>query len=425
MTLPAFHSPPLTRAPRPAADPTPPSHWLTAERITVYSWMIVAIFGVAMIAWIALALPGLVDLRGKPLGYDFIAFWSAAKLTLAGHPALVFDEAALSAVQHAAAAFRPDIVFPWHYPPPFLLAVLPLGFLPYPAALALFVLATAALYAALARCVLSDRRAWIVTAATPAALINLLDGQNAFLTVALAGFALLWLDRRPWLAGVLIGLAALKPHLAVLFPLALLAEGRWRSLAAAAATGVALAGASLAVFGWETLAAFLHHLPLTQDMAASGAVPWGTMPSAYVFALSLGVSTTAANVLQGLVALFAAVCVWRAWRRRSAPFEAKAAVLLTASLLVSPYLFYYDLLWAALAVAFLVRLGLRDGFGRGERDILFFAWLAPVLMVPLHWATGIQPGFPAIFALLLLASAKAAPLAVADHTRWCGAPASR
>src|SRR5204863_3126413 len=122
------------------------------------------------------------------------------------------------------------------YPPTFLLAVTPLGLLPYPAALAAFVPGTAALWAALVRRILPDRRAWIVAAAAPAGLITLLDGQNALLTGALAGFALLWLDRRPILAGVLIGLLAIKPHLAVLFPLALLAEARWRTIAAAAAT---------------------------------------------------------------------------------------------------------------------------------------------------------------------------------------------
>ena len=411
----------LPSAPAFAGLREPGRHWLTAERLRVYSWMIVAIFGAVAAVWVMLSLPRLVDPRGKPIGYDFLAYWSAAKLALAGHPASVFDDAALSAAQHAAIAFRPDISFPWHYPPPFLLAVLPLGLLPYPAALAAFVIGTAALYGALIRRTVPDPRFWTVAAATPAALINLLDGQNAFLTVALAGFALLWLDRRPWLAGVLVGLVALKPHLAVLFPLALLAEGRGRSLAAAALTAILMGAASLVVFGWDTYAAFFAHLPLTQGMADRGGVPWGTMPSAYVFALSLGTSLHAAAGLQVLVALFAALCAWRAWRRPGAPFETRAAVLLTGSLLVSPYLFYYDLLWAALAVCWLALLGLREGFGRVDREVLLLAWLAPVLMVPTQWATGVQIGFPVVLALLMLAIGKAAPLTAAERKQWHGA----
>jgi hypothetical protein len=84
--------------------------------------------------------------------------------------------------------------------------------------------------------------------------------------------------------------------------------------------------------------------------------------------------------------------VWRAWRSQTAPFEAKAAVLCAGTLLVSPYLFTYDLTWAALALAFLAILGIRDGFFRGERDMLFAAWLAPLAFVPLYFLTGVQTG---------------------------------
>lgn len=395
-------------------------HWLDAQRIRVYSWMIVVIFAVVYVVWLVLSLPALVDPRGKPFGYDFMAYWSAARLALAGRPEGAYDENLIGAVQHLAAPSAPGIVFPWHYPPTFLLPVTPLGLLPYAAALALFVLGTAALWALLARRVLPDRRMWIVWVAAPAGLINLLDGQNAFLTAALAGFALLWLDRRPIAAGVLIGLLAIKPHLAVLFPLALIAAGHWRSIVAAAITVAAVALASLAAFGWATWAAFLHHLPVSEAMETAGAVPWGTMQSPYVFALALGLPVAAAAGLQAAVALFAALCVWRAWRHKEAPFEARAATLLAGSLLVSPYLFYYDLLWAALAVAWLALLGLRTGFARGEREILLFAWLAPAVMPSAFALLPLQLGFPAVLLLLLVAVRRAtgrAPL-----RRLAGAP---
>src|SRR5437016_5440043 len=154
-------------------------HWLNAERVRVYSWMVVAIFAVIFILWVGLSLPDLVDPRGKPFGYDFMAYWSAARLALAGRPEAVFDESAIAAVQHAAVPSLPGIVFPWHYPPIFLLPVAPLGLLPYAASLALFVVVMAALWALLVRRILPDKRGWIVAAAAPAGLIGLLDGQNA------------------------------------------------------------------------------------------------------------------------------------------------------------------------------------------------------------------------------------------------------
>ena len=117
------------------------------------------------------------------------------------------------------------MVFAWHYPPTFLLAVLPFGLLAYPAALAAFTSAEPALwYGAWCAGSRADRRALDRRAAAPAGLINLLDGQNGFLTASLAGFALLCCAA-PGLAGVLIGLVAIKPHLAVLFPLALWPNG--------------------------------------------------------------------------------------------------------------------------------------------------------------------------------------------------------
>ena len=384
-----------------------PPHWLDEERVRVYSWMLVTIFVVVFIVWFGMSLPGLVDPRGKPIGYDFMAFWSAAQLALAGRPEAAFDGPTIAAVQHEIVAFLPNIWFPWHYPPIFLLVAVPLGLLPYSAALAIFVLGSAVLWAALVRQILPDPRAWIVAAATPAGLITLVDGQNAFLTAGLAGFALLWLDRRPVAAGVLVGLLAVKPHLAVLFPLALLAEGRWRSIVVAALTVLALSLASLALFGWASWAAFFHHLAVSEAMADQGAVPWGTMPSAMVFALSLGVPVRVADLAQGLVALFAAGCVWRTWRNPEAEFEAKAATLAAGSLLVSPYLFYYDLTWAALAIAWLAVLGLRRGFHKGEREILLLAWLAPLLRPPIWGVTNLQIGFPAILLLLIVAVRRA------------------
>jgi hypothetical protein len=382
----------------PACDIAP-----IGERMFVYSALGLTIFLIAFAAWTALSLPGLIDPRGKPVGYDFMAFWSAARLALEGRPEAVFDWEAIEAIHRSAVPGLAGILFPWYYPPTFLLAVLPLGLVSYPVALAGFLLTTVGLWAALVRRITADPRAWVVIAAMPAALFNLLDGQNGFLTTGLAGFALLLLDKRPWFAGVLIGSLAIKPHLAVLFPLALMASGRWRSFGAAALTVAFIVAASLMAFGWDTAAAFLAYLPRMRAIADNGWVPWGLMPSAYVFALSLGVPTWGAATLQAAVLCFAALCVWRAWRCPTAPFEARAAVLLSASLMVSPYLFSYDLMWAGLAVIWLSRLAGRSGFLPWEWVILLAAWIAPLLMAPLHWLAHVQIGVPVLLLLLVLA----------------------
>lgn len=392
----------------PAVDPA--QHWLTEQRLRVYPLLILAIVGAVAGVWIARALPTLVDARGKPVGYDFITFWSAARLALDGRPAAVFDATAIGAAQHVAVPALGDMLFLWHYPPTYLLLVLPLGLLAYPAALIAFIGATVALWAGLIRTLFRDPRAWLVAAATPAGLINLLDGQNGFLTAGLAGFALVQLDRRPRLAGILIGGLAIKPHLAALFPLALVASRRWQTLLSAAVTAILFTAVSTAAFGMPTMIAFLRDLPSLRDIVDRAGLPWSQMPSPYVLLLSLNAAPAAAALVQGAAALGAAIGVWRAWRNRGAPFEAKAAVLFAGSLLVSPYLFTYDLTWLEVAIGFMAILGMRDGFRRGERNMLFAAWLAPLAFVPIYGFLGVQLGCAVVVIVLAAALRRAGPI---------------
>src|SRR5437762_11715772 len=86
-------------------------HWLNAERVRVYSWMTVVIFAVVFIVWVGWSLPDLVDPRGKPIGYDFMAFWSAARLALAGRPEAAFDGPTIAAILHATVPILANIRF--------------------------------------------------------------------------------------------------------------------------------------------------------------------------------------------------------------------------------------------------------------------------------------------------------------------------
>jgi hypothetical protein len=382
------------------------SHWLTEQRVRVYSCIVLSIFLAAYIGLTALSLPGFVDPRGKPVGYDFIAFWSAARLAVEGRPEAAFDWATIAAAHHEAVPAIGDKVFLWHYPPTFLLLILPLGLLAYPAALVAFAGSTAALWAGLIRALFHDKRAWLVAAAAPAGLMNLIDGQNGFLTAGFAGLAMVQLERRPRLAGMLIGMLAIKPHLAVLFPLALVASRRWQALVSAAVTAVGFTALAVAAFGLPTTSAFLRDLTQLGDIVDRAGLPWGQMPSPYVLMLSLHAARLAAAV-QTLAALGAAICVWLAWRNEHASFEAKAAALFASSMLVSPYLFIYDLTWDAVAIAFLAILGLRGGFLRGEREVLVAAWVAPLALYPLYWLTGLQLGCAVLVMLLVAAMRRA------------------
>ena len=112
--------------------------------------------------------------------------------------------------------------------------------------------------------------------------INLGHGHNGFLTAALIGAALVSLDRRPLLAGVLIGLIAYKPQLGILFPLVLAATGRWRSFAAAAATIAALALITTLAFGVSVWDAFLASTHFTRIIVLeAGETGWHKIQSVF------------------------------------------------------------------------------------------------------------------------------------------------
>ena len=69
-------------------------------------------------------------------------------------------------------------------------------------------------------------------------------------------------------------------------------------------------------------------------------------------------------------------------------YEIKAAALAVAALLATPYLYVYDLVALAVPMAFLVRIGLRDGFLRYEIGALILASLLVFVVPFIHVPTG-------------------------------------
>ena len=55
--------------------------WLTAARARTYGWLLLGVSFAVAAAWAVSARGGL-DPTGKPLGTDFMSFWSASQLAL-------------------------------------------------------------------------------------------------------------------------------------------------------------------------------------------------------------------------------------------------------------------------------------------------------------------------------------------------------
>ena len=351
--------------------------WLDHRRLDRYPKLFCAIFAIAAVVWLAMG-DGLLDPKGKPIGTDFVAFFSASTLALEGKAAAVYDGSAIHAAERTAVDGDATGFFPWFYPPTFLMVVLPLALLPYGWALAAWLGTTLLGYLAVIRRIAPAPEALWLAVAFPAVLVNLGHGQNGFLTAALMGGALLVLDRRPFVAGALFAALAIKPQLAILVPVVLIAAGHWHALMAAAACVAASAGLAWALFGTDTVAAFLANAAIAREFLEGGAVGWHKLQSVFAAVRLMGGDLTISYAVQGIAAVAAVAATIWVWRQPTT-VAIKGAALVTATLLATPFYYDYDLVLLALPIAWLGWDGYRSGYHSWEKSMLAFAWIWPLI----------------------------------------------
>lgn len=375
--------------------------WLDRRTVRVAS-AVMAFGTLAMIGYLWAGSTGTLDGWGRPLGTDFSNVWTAGRMALEGRAAGIYDLAAHYRAQQAAHASDAVPFYSWHYPPPFLLVAAALATLPYLAALAVWQLSTlAAALAVVARCC-RDRDTWLVAAGAPVVTVCLTHGNNGFLTAALFGAGLLLMDKRPVLAGICFGLLSYKPQLGLVLPVALIAGGYWRTIAAAAATALALAAASRLAFGPEVWSAFLASTDQTRRIVLEEGGPgWQTIQSAFSAVRRLGGGVAPAYMAQAAVAACAIAATAFLWRSRAA-FELRAASLMIAALLATPYVLDYDMVLLGPALALLVTHGRAHGFARWEVTLVALGWFAPIATRQTMLAAGFPLGFLVMAALLAL-----------------------
>ncbi len=360
-----------------------------------------ALVALAILAAMASQLAGasgLVLANGQPLFGDFISFWSAGRAALDGHIDRIHDRQ-LIFTYHQAAAPGVRYLAWWNSPPTFLLMVTPLALLPYPAAAVVFLAAGAALFLFAARALLPDARALVFAATLPAAVFHLGTVQSGLLIAGVSGLALYWLDRRPARAGAMVSLLAIKPHLAIMWPLLLALSGRWRAFGAAALGTIAFAGLAALAFGPQSFLRFFDNLAAAQTIVGAQRLATPAYASLYGNLLDAGAPPVLAALLQGASAL-AAVAV-AAWAFRRGERESAGAALCAATLLISPYLFFYDFVLLAVGAALVGAP--RD---RLERVALVMAWGAG-LSLPLGYIASIPLGPIAAWLILLVAARRA------------------
>ncbi|MEA2952293.1 MAG: hypothetical protein QOJ96_1813 [Alphaproteobacteria bacterium] len=353
------------------------------------------------------------------VGRDFLNFWMYGRAAASAEPSLFYDPQAYNTVLFAMLGND----YPgqnWSYPPSLMLLAAPFGQLSYLTALSVWTVMGLLILIPVARRQLNDPRLLLALFFSPAAMFCLMSGQSSFITAAMLITIFIWLDRRPLLAGVLIGCLTLKPQLGLLFPIMLAASGRWRVFASASVTTMVIVAITTVLFGPQMWIDFvLKGLPVQNNMVLADpefvATPF--YPTIFMNVRGTGASYAVAMVVQLFFSAFAVAAVAWAFRcRKQADPHLLLALFLACSICASPYLLAYDVLPLTFAALLLLDRDKLDGPGRRLAQLVY--WL-PLLQIGLGMVHIPGPALvPACFAVYLLFRLEAMPAAVEAMSSW-------
>lgn len=291
---------------------------------------------------------------GRLLTFDFSPVWAAGHRVIAGEPLLVYDLAAHDAYQGALRGTEPPENLPFGYPPAALWLAVPLAWFAYPVAMVLYLALGFALFAALLCRITGD---WVTGAAMALAVggptATLWLGQNGFLTASAITAGLLLLRRHKLASGLCFGLLTLKPHLALLAFGALFLWREWRALAAAIGTVLVLCLLPTLVYGievWRAYAAIGQAIVTIVETHRE--LLLGQLMQSIYAALAPTTGTGIAMAVQIACAALALLVTAAIPAHRP---DERAAALIAATLLATPYSFTYDATMLVAGVAFLLR----------------------------------------------------------------------
>lgn len=247
------------------------------------------------------------DLRGVRFGtsfVDFDAFYLSGRMVWSGTIAKAYAMSTMFAAEMAEGGTTPHL--PWTYPPQYNLLTALLVLLPKGLAYLAFIGTSFMAYLYLLHRLAGPQVHRVVILTMPAMMISILIGQNGLLTGALIGaFALASLSGAR-IAGIPLGLMAIKPHLALGVGLWTLVSGSWRVTVIAAVTLLATLALTTLILGPGIWPAFLAGVHESGTLLASGFYQMTRMTSLYSTAITLGLPHAVAFGLQ--IALAIAAC---------------------------------------------------------------------------------------------------------------------
>jgi alpha-1,2-mannosyltransferase len=342
-------------------------------------------FGLYDFIYVIKYISQIPDAADPPFG-DFFGLWTFGRFAVRFPVAEIYDPALLQDFQMGLVPHLGGS-YPYPYPPIFLLVLVPLSLLAYVPAYLVWMSATFAFYLLVLSPTGYRKVAFWVCLLAPATLFCAAAGQNGFLSGALIIGSFRWLDRRPILAGILLGCLCYKPQFGLLIPVALIAAARWRVLLTAGLAAVGLAAASALAFGPRLWLAWWQAIPgnwsiLERNRAFVGHI----MPTVTANLGVLGIGDGWVRALQMVVTLSVVALVWVVFRRYRGRSEEMLGpplgALLIGTFLATPYAFIYDMpmVTAAVVVVAAHKMRTRRAWQKGELASLTAALLLPILM---------------------------------------------
>jgi hypothetical protein len=228
----------------------------------------------------------------------------------------------------------------------------------------------------------------------------LANGQNSFITAALLGGGLLLSERKPGIAGGLLGGLVYKPQLAIVLGPLWLFTRNWRALAGSIIAALALIGLSIAIWGADCWPAWQGSLRYGRYYMEQGAVGFYKSASLFSMARMWGATVPIAYAVQAAGAIAGIALIWTL---RAAPPLVRAAATCAAAAISTPYLLDYDMAVIGLGGAFLYAEARKHGFRSFERSAFAFIWIAPWISRPAAEYARLPLGVTSLLLLTLLA----------------------
>jgi alpha-1,2-mannosyltransferase len=381
---------------------------LTVRRLQAHGLLLALVLW-SIYAWV-LATPTLRDRNGLLKGTDFLHFYTLGSLALEHRGADLYSMQQQSELAQQKVPQAGHLLYVPLYGPQVSLLFAPLATLPYPTALALWLVFNTILYAICCHaiwktCTHLQNDGWTVLTlaiAYPAFAHLIAWGQTSGLALACFTAAYLALRSRNFLvAGLAFGSLAFKPQLGIAAAVVFLLAGEWKTVAGAIIAAAAQVSAGWAYYGTAAMRDYFFHLVKiretfpqleprpyqTHSLRAFWAMllPWPHIAFALYLATALGVL----------------VVTFRHWKSDT-PLSLRYSALLVATVLVAPHLTVYDLLILAPAFLFLADYAVADRIQPERRRLgllLYGCYALPLLGGLTYW-THFQLSIPALLALL-------------------------